>query len=41
MNLKSIKNGARNKMKVVSRILLMQILLFTISAGVISYADNG
>ena len=40
MNLKSIKRGAKNKMKVVSRILLMQILLFTISAGVISYADS-
>ena len=40
MNLKSIKNGAKNKMKVVSRILLMQILLFTISTGVISYADS-
>lgn len=40
MNLKSIKNGAKNKMKVVSRILLIQILMFTISAGVISYADS-
>lgn len=40
MNLKSIKNGARNKMKIVSRILLIQILMFTISAGVISYADS-
>lgn len=39
MNLKSIKNGAKNKMKVVSRILLMQVLLFTVSAGAISYAD--
>lgn len=35
-----LKNGARNKMKVVSRILVMQILLFTISAGIISYADS-
>ena len=40
MNLKSIKNGAKNKMKVVSRILLIQILMFTVSAGVISYADS-
>ena len=40
MNLKSIKRGAKNKMKVVSRILVIQILLFTISAGVISYADS-
>ena len=40
MNLKSIKNGARNKMKIVSRILLIQILMFTISPGVISYADS-
>ena len=40
MNLKSIKNGAKNKMKVVSRILLIQVLLFTVSLGVISYADT-
>lgn len=38
MNLKSIKNGA--KMKVVNRILLIQILLFTVSLGVISYTDT-
>lgn len=40
MNLKSIKRRAKNKMKVVRRILLIQILMFTISAGVISYADS-
>lgn len=40
MNLKSIKNGAKNKIKVISRILLIQILMFTISTGVISYADS-
>lgn len=40
MNLRKLKNGAKNKMKVVSKILLIQVLLFTISAGVISYADS-
>lgn len=35
-----LKNGTKTKMKVVSKILLIQVLLFTISAGVISYADS-
>lgn len=40
MNLKSIKNGARNTAKGISKIILLQIILFTLFTSFISYADN-
>lgn len=40
MNLKSIKNGARNTAKGISKIILLQIILFTLFSSVITYADS-
>ena len=40
MNLKSIKNGAGNTVKGISKIILLQIILFTLFASVIAYADS-
>lgn len=39
MNLKSIKNGAGNTVKGISKIILVQIILFTLFTSVITYAD--
>lgn len=40
MNLRKLKNGARNTAKGISKIILLQIILFTLFASVITYADS-